>query len=139
MKVRHASLALCAALWLAAPAAHAESWDPAEVAAAEKLRASEAARAAEYRERVAQGDVRAAAAPQSRAAPQTPEREDEAASEALREAADIVEVIERWFGGRDAEEREAAPREERHRERARSRETGDDWWAEEQRRLHEGR
>ncbi len=138
MKALPALLALLVALPFAALAAHAESWDPGEVAAAEKLRAEEAARAAAYRERVTRGDVRAAAAPQARSAPQTPARGDEPASEALREAADIVELIEGWFGGGEEDLRAAPRREERRRERARSRGDGDDWWAEEERRLREG-
>lgn len=130
-------LALLSALSFAALAAQAESWDPGEVAAAEKLREEEAARAASYRERVARGDIRAAAAPQARSAPQTPTRGDEPASEALREAADIVELIEGWFGGGDEDVRDEPRREERRRERRRSRYDGDDWWAEEERRLRE--
>jgi hypothetical protein len=138
MRALPALLTLLAALALAPRAAHAESWDPGEVAAAERLRAEEAARAAAYRERVARGDVRAAAAPQARSAPQTPARGDEPASEALREAADIVELIEGWFGGGAEDVRAEPRREERRRERERSRGDGDDWWAEEERRLREG-
>lgn len=138
MKALPALLALLVALSFAALAAHAESWDPGEVAAAEKLRAEEAARAAAYRERVARGDVRGAAAPQARSAPQAAARGDEPASEALREAADIVELIEGWFGRGAEDVREVPRREERRRERERSRGDGDDWWAEEERRLREG-
>lgn len=138
MKALSALLALLVALSFAALTAHAESWDPGEVAAAEKLRAEEAARAVAYRERVARGDVRAAAAPQARSAPQTAARGDEPASESLREAADIVELIEGWFGGGDEDVREEPRREERRRDRGPSRGDGDDWWAEEERRLREG-
>ena len=114
MKAPAVSFALLAALAIAPRPAHAESWDPGEVAAAEKLRAEATARAASYRERVARGDVRAAAAPQTRSAPQTPGQGDESASEGLREAADIVEVLERWLGG-GGQELPLEPRQEERR------------------------
>jgi hypothetical protein len=135
--------ALAAALLAFAPlSARADAWDPGEVAEAEKLRAGEAARAALYRERVARGEVRAASAPMPREAPQRPD----SAGAALRDAADVVDFIERLFGrGRDAPEREAR-REERERERERRRDElrrlererrdpAADWWEEEERRL----
>jgi hypothetical protein len=130
--------ALLAASLLVAPHAHAETWDPAEVAEAEKLRVEEAARAAEYRERVAHGDVRAAAAPMPRDAPQTPR---ESAAEPLRDAADIVELIERLLGRIPADEAAPPPeptREQlRSRERERHRDGADAWWEEEERRLQD--
>jgi hypothetical protein len=93
---------LLATLSLAALGARAETWGTAEVAEAERLRAAEAARASDYRERVARGDVRGAAAPMPREAPQTPEASP---GDALRGAADIVDLIERWFGDAERERR----------------------------------
>jgi hypothetical protein len=97
--------ALLAARALAPRAARAESWGAAEVAEAERLRAEEAAHAKDYRERVARGDVRGAAAPMPREAPQTPETSP---GDALRGAADIIDSIQRWF-----EEAERQSRRER--------------------------
>jgi hypothetical protein len=116
---------------------HAESWDPAEVAEAEQLRAAEAERAAAYRARVARGDVRAARAPMPREAPQ---RAD-SAGDALRDAADVADFIERLLGrpGPNAEERarerESRREERRRRERERRRDATAEWWEEEERRL----
>lgn len=87
--------ALLGALIATPLAARAEAWDPAEVAEAEQLRVAEAERAALYRERVARGDVRGARAPMPREAPQRPPR---AAGDPLRDAADVVDFIERLFG-----------------------------------------
>lgn len=134
MRTRVSGLAL-AALLLAAPLARAESWDAAEVAEAEKLRAAEAARAAAYRERVARGDVRGASAPMPREAPQRPPG---SAGDAIRDAADVVDFIERLFGRggrREAEERAPRREELRRRERERRRDPAADWWEEEERRL----
>ncbi len=116
------------------PAAFAEAWDPGELAEAEKLRAAEAARAAAYRERVARGDVRAAAAPMPREAPQKPG--DPSAGEALRDAADLVDLLERWFGGEGEADAAREPRREelRQRERERRQPGADPWWEEEERR-----
>jgi len=94
--------ALLAALALAPLPARAESWGAAEIAEAERLRAEEAARARDYRERVARGDVRGAAAPMPREAPQTPETSP---GDALRGAADIVDLIERLLGRAAGERR----------------------------------
>jgi hypothetical protein len=121
VSARLARAALLVALSLAPLGARAETWDAAEVAEAEKLRAAEAARAAAYRTRVARGDVRGAAAPMPREAPQRP---DASAGDALREAADIVDLLDRWFGR--AEDEAAPPRqptrdELRRRERERRR------------------
>lgn len=101
MNARRWGAGLLVVLSLTPLVARAESWDAAEVAEAEQLRAAEAARAKDYRERVARGDVRGAAAPMPREAPQQPEG---SAGDALRGAADVIDVIERWFG--DVRERE---------------------------------
>ena len=105
MRARLSRAALALSLLAAPLAARAERWDPAEVAAAEKLRAAEAERAAEYRQRVARGDVRGARAPMPREAPQRPG----SPGDALRDAADLVDFIERLFGG--AEPRRAPERQ----------------------------
>jgi hypothetical protein len=133
--VRLPRLALVAALLLAPLLALAEAWDAGEVAEAEQLRVAEAARAAEYRRRVARGDVRAAAAPMPRAAPDSP-------GDALRDAADIVDFIERLLrgGGDRAEPRRSPERDElRRRERERRRRDAEPWWEEEEERLRGGR
>ena len=96
MRASRVRAALLAALLAAPLAARGETWDPVEIAEAEKLRVAEAERAAAYRERVARGDVRGARAPMPREAPQRPER---APGDALRDAADLVDFIERLFGG----------------------------------------
>ena len=106
MNARLLGAGLLVALSLAPLVARAENWDAAEVAEAEQLRAAEAARAKGYRERVARGAVRGAAAPMPREAPQKPE---DSAGDALRGAADIIDVIERWFG--DVRERERRRKE----------------------------
>jgi len=97
----------------------------------------ESERAAAYRERVARGDVRAASAPMPRNAPEAPR--DPSAGEALRDAADIVDRLERWLEGREREvDEESERRRLRERERAR-RGASEDWWEEEERRLEGGR
>lgn len=143
------SLALVAMLLgLASASARAEDWDPAEVAAAERLRAEAAARAADYRERVARGYVRSDAAPRARAAPDSGVREPGSAGDSLREAADLADLLERWFGGGPAREgdldepphaeRSAPPRSPDARPRD-ERTPAEEWWREEERRLGEGR
>ena len=141
MSAKRARSALLVALLLAPLLALAETWAPAEVAEAERFRAEEAARAAAYRERVARGDVRAAAAPMPREAPQTP---DGPSGEPLRKAADIVDLLERWFGKNDQEaqpapEREPTREELRRRSRERRRDGADAWWDEEERRTRSPR
>lgn len=144
MSARASGLALFAALLLAPALARADAWDPGEVAEAEKLRADEAARAAAYRERVANGEVRAAAAPMPREAPSA--RGEGSAGAPLRDAADLIDRIERWLGG--GRERAAPPpetppasrREElRRRERERRGGDADAWWDEEERRTQGSR
>ncbi len=130
--IRHA---LLAAFLFAPRIALAESWNPAELAEAEKLRSDEAARALAYRERVARGEVRAAAAPMPREAPQTPG--DRAPGDALRGAADIVDLLERWLGDDEAEAeppREPTRDELRQEQRERRQRGADAWWEEEERR-----
>ena len=141
-----------AAIALLAPLAlFAEAWDSAEVAEAQKLQAAEAARAAEYRARVARGEVRSARAPMPREAPGRP---DGSAGDSLREAADVVDFIERLFGRRERGADERARERERElegraserarceqlRRRARDRRSdpADDWWREEEERLRAG-
>ncbi|HEU4431312.1 MAG TPA: hypothetical protein VFT98_21310, partial [Myxococcota bacterium] len=99
-----APLLVTLALQLGIPAlASAERWDPGDVAAAEKFQREESERAAEYRRRVARGDVRSASAPMPRSAPEA--RRNPSGGEALRDAADVVERLERWLEGsaREAE------------------------------------
>lgn len=126
--------ALGAALLIGSGAALAESWDATEVAEARRLQAEEAARAAAYRARVARGDVRSESAPMPRRAPQTPG--EGAPGDPLRDAADLVDELERWLRG-------VVPRDgtrEELRRRARERRSGaDGWWEEEKRRLEQGR
>jgi hypothetical protein len=125
----------------------AEIWDPAEVREAHRLQAEEAGRAADYRARVARGDVRAASAPMPRSAPQTP-------GEPLRDVADWVDRLERWLEGRGGDgprgrRRDELRRREREQQRERAerwreeeerrRERGEEWWEEEERRLERGR
>jgi hypothetical protein len=125
-------VALGAALLGVALAALAESWDPADVAEAEQLRAEEAARAAAYRARVARGDVRSARAPMPREAPQRPG--DGSAGDTLRGAAEIADLIERLLRGEGAAPRRAPQRDER-RESERREGGADAWWEEEERRM----
>jgi hypothetical protein len=136
--MRAARAALLASALGAALAARAGTWDPADVAAAERMRAEESARASEYRRRVARGDVRADAAPMPRSAPQT----TPAPGDTLRDAADLVDWLDRVFGRegrRDATPRgEERTREElrrEQREKRRPRSGADDWWDEEERRM----
>ena len=136
MSSKRTRAGLLLALWLAPQLALAETWNPTEVAEAEKLRAAEAARATDYRARVARGEVRSAAAPMPREAPQTPG--DRPAGEPLREAADIVDLLERWFGS-DREqpaqpERDPQRDELRRHKRDPHRDDADAWWREERRR-----
>jgi hypothetical protein len=101
LNARLVRAALLAALALGPLAARAD-FGAAEVAEAERLRVEEAARARDYRERVARGDVRGAAAPMPRQAPQTPETSP---GDALRGAAEIVDLIERLLGQASGERR----------------------------------
>lgn len=130
-----AQLAVALALQLGVPAlASAERWDAGDVAAAEKFQREESERAAEYRRRVARGDVRSASAPMPRSAPEA--RRDAPAGDALRDAADVVDRLERWLAGRAREaEAENDRARRRLRERERARRGAEDWWAEEERRL----
>jgi hypothetical protein len=138
------ALALATALLLlgSALAASAEAWDPADVAEAKRLQAEEAARAAEYRRRVARGDIRAESAPMPREAPQRPD--DGGEVETLGDFFD--RLFRRAEGprserGRSREELRREQREKRRveREPARDAREADDWWEEEERRMRGAR
>jgi hypothetical protein len=138
------ALALATALLLLGPAlgASAEAWDPADVSEAKRLQAEEAARAAEYRRRVARGDIRAESAPMPREAPQRPD--DGGEVETLGDFFD--RLFRRADGsrrerGRSREELRREQREKRRveRERARDAREADDWWEEEERRMRGAR
>ena len=156
------ALAIALLLFGAATAAGAEAWDPADVAEAKRLQAEEAARAAEYRQRVARGDIRAESAPMPREAPQRPDdgeevetlggfldrlfrRAEERAKEPRRERESSREELRR-----EQRERQRAERERRAAERAREWEErerdwedrssdADNWWDEEERRMERAR
>jgi hypothetical protein len=131
-------LAVALTLQLAVPAlASAERWDAGDVAAADRFQREESERAAKYRRRVARGDVRSASAPMPRNAPEA-RRSPASPGDALRDAADVVDRIERWLEG-EAREAERESERGRLRERERARRGADDWWAEEERRLESGR
>jgi len=148
VSVRHVALAF--GLSVAATLASAETWDPADVAEAQRLQAEEAARAAEYRRRVARGDIRAESAPMPREAPQRPEDGGEVET--------LGDFFDRLFRRAEerAEERAAEPRRERSREELRREQRerrrmerarrdaerareADDWWDEEERRMERAR
>jgi hypothetical protein len=125
-------------LQLGVPAlAGAESWPTGDVAAAEEFQREESARAAAYRKRVAEGDVRADAAPQPRSAPEASGRHS--ASDKLRDSADWVERLERWLEEMEADGLREEPLGEEGPERPERSDEPDDWWAEEERRLERAR
>lgn len=144
------ALALSTALLLLGSAlgASAEAWDPADVAEAKRLQAEEAARAAEYRRRVARGDIRAESAPMPREAPQRPDDRGEVET--------LGDFFDRLFRRADERGRAEGPRRERGRSReelrreqrekrrverepARGAREADDWWEEEERRMRGAR
>jgi hypothetical protein len=150
--MRAPRLGLALALFGTAALASAETWDPADVAEAQRLQREEAARAAEYRERVARGDIRAESAPMPREAPQRPEGGGPSTlgdflDRLFRRAEERAEPSERPRSRaqlrREQRERQRAQRERRGEERWQDREDrandAENWWDEEERRMERAR